>query len=135
MTEPAILAIIAAGLYGLGCKFFGYVFPFDEYNLYAGIGNRDKSAAPVFYADGELAKPWEFHQYCGFESAEFLPSHVPTGLSWRAHETGRWIREHSWQGEPGPVEAQYGFIQYSLDEHGRVHEEVLIVCRGTAWKL
>jgi hypothetical protein len=88
----------------------------------------------VFYADGEQANAWDYQQFTGFETTDFLPSDMPTGLSWLAHETGRWIREHASLGESGPVQVQYGFIQYSMGANGRVDEEVVILSRGTARK-
>jgi hypothetical protein len=131
--DPALVSLVAFVLYAIGCKTFGSVFPFDEYSLYSDTSDRRFSAAPVFQAGGVTANPEDFHRFNGFDGFNFLPLDMPTGLSWIALETGRWIGEHASVGMDGPVEVDYGFIKYSIAEEGGIDREVLILCRGTAW--
>lgn len=129
-----LTALLSAVLYFIGCKLIGERFPFSAFNLYSNTAHRDRSATPVFLADGVPAKVWRFDRFSGFENCEFLPDTVPTGLSWMAHEIGRWVQDHVGSGDPGPVQIAYGFRLYSVGENGHVSEEIEILHRGTAWR-
>jgi hypothetical protein len=134
VIETAMLvAALSAVLYYLGCRLIGEHFPFSRFNLYSNTAHREKSAAPVFFADGEAARIWDFERFSGFEPDDFLPARMPTGLSWVAHEAGRWVREHTAEGQAGPVEVAYGFRLFSVGDDGKVREEIEILQRGTAW--
>ena len=133
IDQAMLVALLSFVLFYLGCRVIGEHFPFSNFNLYSDTARRKESAAPVFLADGEPAKIWNFVRFSGFNADEFLPDHIPTGLSWMAHEAGRWVAEHPAEGEEGPVEVAYGFRLFSLAEDGRVKERIKILQRGTAW--
>lgn len=130
--DPALISLAAACLYMLGCVKFGYAFPFDAYRLYCDTARRRTSATPIFLAEGLVADPSDFHQFSGFEGVDFLPSTMPTGLSWLAHETGRWITENQADGTVGTVQVQYGFFEFSIMPCGSVKKSLVVLYEGIA---
>ena len=46
-------ALLMFCVYILGCYVIGYRFPFDKFELYAGIANRDQAAVPLFLVDDQ----------------------------------------------------------------------------------
>ena len=50
----------------------GYRFPFDKFELYAGIGNRDHAAVPLFLVEDQEANIWDYHQFTALDSDAFL---------------------------------------------------------------
>ena len=121
-------------VYLLGCLLFGSRYPFSKFELYSDVGHRDEGAVLLFLADGQEA---ELHRYTGFDGLEpehFLPSHIPTSLTWMVEEARRWVSEHPSHEGPGPVAVAVGFRMLRIGEDGTIIEEQLILQEGTAWK-
>ena len=130
-------ALIMFGVYILGCYVIGYRFPFDKFELYAGIANRDHAAVPIFFADDEEANIWDYHQFSSIDPDAFLNDTIPTSVTWMVEEAAQWVRNHieSDNVDQGPHRVKWGFRMLRIDDKGEIIEEQLILSEGYAWKL
>lgn len=129
-------SLIMFCVYLVGCYVVGYRFPFDKFELYAGIGNRDHAAVPLFLVEDQEANIWDYHQFTALDSDAFLNDTIPTSVTWMAEEAARWVRNHP---KPegvaeGPHRVQWGYRLLRIDSQGEIIEERLVLTEGHAWK-
>lgn len=132
MSYIALLGLI---LYTIGCYIWGGHFPFYNFKLYAGAGQRDKAAVPVFFCEEKEANIWEYVHFQGIDPEQFLAHRMPTSVTWMVEEAAQWVRDNQLQDkEKGPLAVSFGFRVLSINEDGSINETIKILERGWAWK-
>ena len=134
MTTMALIGPVICFVYTLGCLLFGNRFPFSKFELYSDSAHRRQGAVPLFLADGNEAKIWEYTAFSGLVPSEFLPSDISTSVTWMVEEARRWVTERPSTAGEGPIEVAFGYRIVRIGEDGTVIEERRILQDGTAWK-
>jgi hypothetical protein len=127
----ALYSVGAFLLYVAGAVLFGDTFPFSRFSMYADF--RKQGAVPVFLAGGRPVPVRDFESFFGIDPDGMYPRGFPCSLQWRIYEAQRWIAQHT---APSPTErsvpVQWGFKVVTVDDAGRVREDVRIVSEGVA---
>jgi hypothetical protein len=127
----ALYSVGAFLLYVAGAVLLGDTFPFSRFSMYADY--RRQGAVPVFLAGGRPVSVRAFESFFGIDPDRMYPKGTPCSLEWRIHEARRWIVQHT---ASGPMEravpVQWGFTFVTVDEAGRVRQDVRIVSEGVA---
>ena len=134
MTTLALVAPVACVLFSVGCLLLGNRYPFSKFELYADAGHRSAGAVPLFLADGQEANISDYTAFSGLVTEEFLPSNIPTSVTWMVEEARRWVDDHPATDGEGPTKVAFGFRILRIGDDGTIVEEQRLLQKGTAWK-
>lgn len=130
-----VFAVLGAALYFGVSLLVGDRFPFSRYSMYARTANRDNAAAPFFRAAGEDVRMDQYTDFSGLDPRRMRPEVGDCSVMWKVEEAMRWVERHPAPPDApaeGRVAVEWGFHVITVDDDGAVHEEPIIVLRGTA---